>query len=117
MIQIKRVYEDPDKQDGFRILVDRIWPRGVSKEEARVDLWLKDIGPTTELRKWFGHEVPKWEGFRKKYQAELREKQNLLDEIKKQEKEHTTVTLLFGAKDEDHNQAVVIRDVLGENNR
>ena len=108
-IRIKRVYEQPDERDGKRILVDRIWPRGLTKEEAKIDLWLKDIAPSTALRKWFGHDPAKWNEFRAKYLAELRanpEPARLL----KQELGKGNVTLVYAAKDEEHNQAVVIRE-------
>jgi uncharacterized protein YeaO (DUF488 family) len=106
-IKVKRVYEAPAKDDGIRILVDRLWPRGLTKEKASVDIWLKEIAPSTELRKWFGHEPAKWNDFRKKYHSELKENKEpislLKDEMKKGK-----VTLLFGAKDEEHNEAVVL---------
>ncbi len=106
-IKIKRVYEKPDHDDGKRILVDRLWPRGLTKEKARVDLWLKDIAPSTELRKWFGHDPGKWEEFKKRYLRELKENgepvRNLKQELKKGK-----VTLLYGAKDEVHNEARAI---------
>ena len=111
MIFLKRVYEKPEKKDGTRILVDRLWPRGISKEEAKIDLWLKNIGPSNELRKWFNHEDNKWEEFRKKYFEELKDKKGLIEQIKKQE---GTVTLLFGAKNVEHNNAVAIKEYLGK---
>ena len=111
MIFLKRVYEKPEKKDGTRILVDRLWPRGISKEEAKIDLWLKNIGPSNELRKWFNHEDNKWEEFRKKYFEELKDKKDLIEQIKKQE---GTVTLLFGAKNVEHNNAVAIKEYLGK---
>ncbi|KAB2841185.1 DUF488 domain-containing protein [bacterium] len=112
MIQIKRVYEAPLKKDGYRILVDRLWPRGLSKQSAKVDLWLKEVAPSDRLRKWFSHEVEKWKGFAEKYSAELRDKSQWLLQIRELEKQHGTVTLLFGAKDTAHNQAVVLLGVL-----
>jgi uncharacterized protein YeaO (DUF488 family) len=112
MIKIKRVYEQPETQDGWRVLVDRLWPRGMKKEAARIDLWMKDVAPSDALRKSYGHEVNKWPGFQKKYSAELKKKKDLLKELKKMEREHGTLTLLFGAKDEEHNQAVVLANVL-----
>jgi uncharacterized protein YeaO (DUF488 family) len=109
-IKIKRVYEKPDKEDGFRILVDRLWPHGLTKEKASVDLWLKDIAPSTELRKWFGHDPEKWKEFRKRYNEELKKNEEqvylLNDQIKK-----GTVTLVYGAKDEEHNEALVLKDL------
>jgi len=108
MIRVKRVYEKPAKEDGFRVLVDRLWPRGMKKEAAKVDLWMKDVAPSDALRKSFHHEAMKWGDFEKKYQAELKNKKASLLELNKLEKEHGTVTLLFGAKDEEHNQAVLL---------
>jgi uncharacterized protein YeaO (DUF488 family) len=112
MIKIKRVYEKPGTLDGWRVLVDRLWPRGMKKEVARIDLWMKDVAPSDALRKSFCHDVNKWPGFQKKYQAELKKKKELLKELQKMEKDHGTLTLLFGAKDEEHNQAVVLAEVL-----
>jgi uncharacterized protein YeaO (DUF488 family) len=110
-IAIKRVYLEPDPADGFRILVDRLWPRGLTKEAAKVDLWLKDIAPSTELRKWFQHDPAKWTEFQKRYKQELKSKHDQLDLI--QEKIHQgPVTLLYGAKDEQHNEAVVLLSML-----
>ena|SRR5687768_14518951 len=110
-LRIKRVYEPPDKGDGKRILVDRLWPRGMAKAKAGVDLWLKEIAPSAELRKWFGHDPGKWAEFKKRYRAELEENDEqaalLKEEIKK-----GTVTLLYGARDEEHNDAVVLLDFL-----
>lgn len=112
MMQIKRAYEKPAKQDGFRVLVDRLWPRGLTKEKAHVDLWMKEIAPSDELRKWFHHEDQNWGEFAKKYRAELAKKKELLGELKKLEKEHGTVTLLYGSKDEKQNQAVVLAELV-----
>ena len=112
MIKIKRVYEKPGTQDGWRVLVDRLWPRGMKKEAARIDLWMKDVAPSDALRKSFCHDVNKWPGFQKEYTVELKKKKDLLKELKKMEKDHGTLTLLFGAKDEEHNQAVVLAEVL-----
>lgn len=106
-INIKRVYEKPDKEDGYRILVDRLWPRGLTKEKANVDLWLKEIAPSTGLRKWFGHEPAKWNDFKKKYVAELNENKESVSVLKEKMKKGT-VTLLYGAKDREHNEALVL---------
>lgn len=106
-IKIKRVYEKPDKEDGKRILVDRLWPRGLTKEKASVDLWLKDIAPSTELRKWFGHDPSKWEEFKVRYLRELKENIEPV-QILRQELKKGKVTILYGAKDEEHNEALVI---------
>lgn len=110
-IQIKRIYEDPSKGDGYRILVDRLWPRGVSKEAAKLDEWNKDIAPTEKLRKWFDHDLKKFDEFTKKYSKELDDKKEDLTEIQKKAKDQT-VTLLYGAKDTDHNHVVVLQKVL-----
>jgi len=111
-IAIKRVYEKPVSGDGARILVDRLWPRGVSKERAKLDLWLKDIAPSTELREWFGHDPKKWIGFQKKYKIELANNEEPVAELKKIIRQNKTVTLLYAAKDEEHNEAVVINNLL-----
>ena len=110
-ILVKRVYEPAAKSDGFRVLVDRLWPRGLSKENAHIDLWLRDIGPSTALRKWFNHDPARWAEFQRRYYAELKEKATLLATIKKHAKTKP-VTLLYSAKDEQHNQAVALRNFL-----
>jgi uncharacterized protein YeaO (DUF488 family) len=112
MIKIKRAYQPPEEEDGFRILVDRLWPRGVSKDKVKLDLWLKEVAPSNELRKWFGHDPEKWSEFQKRYSAELKDKRIFLSKIKDLEKEKGTVTLIYSAKDEEHNDAVVLRDKL-----
>jgi uncharacterized protein YeaO (DUF488 family) len=112
MVRIKRVYEKPMKEDGRRVLVDRLWPRGMTKEAAQIDLWMKEIAPSDALRKSFCHDVKKWPGFQTKYRVELKKKKDLLQQLEKMEKEHGTLTLLFGAKDEEHNQAVVLAKML-----
>lgn len=112
MIKIKRAYQPPEEEDGFRILVDRLWSRGVSKDKAKLDLWLKEVAPSNELRKWFGHDPEKWSEFQKRYSAELKDKRIFLSKIKDLEKEKGTVTLIYSAKDEEHNDAVVLRDKL-----
>ena len=114
VLQIKRIYEAPQPSDGCRILVDRVWPRGVSKERAEIALWLKEIGPSTGLRKWFGHDPKRWPEFQKRYRQELRGKHELTARIKQLETEHRVVTLLFSARDEERNQAVVLRDFLAK---
>ena len=108
-IKIKRVYEQPDKNDGMRILVDRLWPRGLTKEKAGVDLWLKDIAPSTELREWFNHDPDKWDKFKKRYLIELKENTEQVW-LLKQELEKGVVTLVYGAKDKEHNKALVLQD-------
>lgn len=112
MLRIKRIYELARKKDGCRILVDRLWPRGLKKEAARVDEWMKEIAPSNALRKWFGHKPERWAEFQKRYRAELVKKKELLQTLRAMERKHGTVTLLFGAKDEEHNQAVVLRNAL-----
>jgi len=112
MIVTKRVYEKPAKDDGFRVLVDRLWPRGLTKEKARVDLWMKEIAPSDTLRKWFHHEEGAWPEFEKRYRTELKKQDKLLAELRRLEKEHGKLTLLFGSKDEKQNQAVVLAEIL-----
>jgi len=112
MIKIKRVYEPPTKEDGFRILVDRLWPRGLTKEKARTNLWLKEIAPSNELRKWYSHDPQKWEEFKRRYEGELKDKQELLQKIKQAEKEKGVVTLLYSAKEEERNNAVALSILL-----
>jgi uncharacterized protein YeaO (DUF488 family) len=111
MIRLKRVYDQPSRTDGLRVLVDRVWPRGLTKQRAAVELWLKDVAPSTDLRKWFNHDPSKWKEFESRYRTELREKKSDLQLLKKESKERT-VTLLFGARDAEHNQAVVLKKVL-----
>lgn len=112
MVRIARIYGQPETNDGYRVLVDRLWPRGVKKQAAKVDEWMKEIGPSDALRKWFGHKVERWPEFQKRYRAELATKGDLVKGLRKVERKHGTLTLLFGAKDEEQNQAVVLRDVL-----
>jgi uncharacterized protein YeaO (DUF488 family) len=111
MIKLKRVHQRPTRQDGLRILVERLWPRGVRKEDAAVDLWLKDLAPSTELRKWFGHEPEKWEVFRKRYWAELEAKGDLLALLKHRTEERA-VTFVYAARDEQHNSALALKQFL-----
>ncbi|HKE35369.1 MAG TPA: DUF488 family protein [Candidatus Acidoferrum sp.] len=112
MVRIKRVYEPAAKEDGCRVLVDRLWPRGMKKESAKIDLWMKDVAPSDTLRKSFHHDAMKWPVFEKKYQAELKRKRDSLAELKRLEKQHGTLTLLFGARDPEHNQAAIIAGAL-----
>jgi uncharacterized protein YeaO (DUF488 family) len=111
MIALKRVYEAPSRGDGLRILVERLWPRGLSKKDAKVDLWLKEIAPTTELRKWFGHEPEKWKQFQRRYAAELGHNKDLVGLLKQKGKEGK-VTLVYAARDEQRNGAVVLQEFL-----
>ena len=112
MIRVKRAYAPAAKEDGSRVLVDRLWPRGMKKEEVKIDVWMKEVAPSDALRKWFAHEPKKWPEFQKKYRTELKQKKELLAELKTMEKEYGTLTLLFGARDEEHNQAVVLAESL-----
>ncbi|WP_112182407.1 MULTISPECIES: DUF488 domain-containing protein [Paraliobacillus] len=114
-IKVKRVYETIRKDDGKRILVDRVWPRGISKENLQLDNWLKELAPSTSLRKWFQHDPDKYQTFKQKYQTELKEdseKQEALKELKDVIRSNDNVTLLYAAKDEQHNQALVLKEEL-----
>ena len=113
-VSLKRAYEAPEPGDGYRVLIDRLWPRGVSKEALALDAWLKDLAPSDELRRWFGHDPERWEEFRKLYRAELHDagKRILLSDLAARI-EKGPVTLVYGAKDEEHNDAVVLREILG----
>ena len=110
-IRLKRAYEPPSRDDGARILVDRLWPRGLRKEDVAVEKWLKQLAPSTELRRWFGHEPARWAEFRRRYEAELSHETELLDELRDRAR-RGPLTLVYGAHDELHNDAVVLRDVL-----
>jgi len=112
MIKIKRAYQPSSKDDGFRILIDRIWPRGVSKERANLDLWMKEIAPSDDLRKWFSHDPKKWNEFENRYKHELKDKKELINKIKEIEKDKEKVTLIYSAKDEKHNNAIVLENML-----
>lgn len=111
-IRLKRVYEPKAEGDGFRILVDRLWPRGLGKDAAAVDLWLKDIAPSADLRRWFAHDPARWEEFQKRYRHELRQNAAAVAELREQMKAHKLVTLLYGARDTAHNDAVALKDFL-----
>ncbi|MFW6113619.1 MAG: DUF488 domain-containing protein [Actinomycetota bacterium] len=113
MLKLKRAYEEPSRNDGYRVLVDRLWPRGVKKEDAKLDRWLKDIAPSDELRKWYGHDVERWKEFKNRYFKELKERDELLKEIM-EKAGGGTVTLVYGAKDEEHNNAAALREYLQE---
>jgi uncharacterized protein YeaO (DUF488 family) len=110
-INLKRAYEESEAVDGTRILVDRLWPRGLKKDVAAIDLWAKDLAPTTELRKWFGHDPGRWAEFKHRYTAELRDRTERLDELRKLAR-HGPITLIYAARDQEHNEAVIIRDML-----
>ncbi len=111
MIKLKRVYEKAEKSDGYRILIDRIWPRGISKEKAKIAIWMKDIAPTKDLVKWFHAKEGRWEEFVKKYKSELKKNETVI-KMKEILSKHKTVTFVYSAKDEEHNQAVILKDYL-----
>lgn len=115
MIRLKRIYRAPIARDGFRVLVDRVWPRGISKERARIQAWLKEVAPSTALRKWFGHDPTKWKTFRRRYRVELNVSSHaeILQELARRA-HRRTVTLVYSAADEQHNQAVVLKEWLEE---
>ncbi|WLD93273.1 DUF488 domain-containing protein [Alkalihalobacillus sp. AL-G] len=113
-ITLKRIYQTDGKKDGKRILVDRVWPRGVSKEEANLDVWLKEVAPSPDLRKWFGHDPEKFGSFKEKYNKELdndQEKSDAFQKLKELAKNEDLI-LLYGAKDEEHNHAIVLKELL-----
>lgn len=110
-LKTKRIYEEAAENDGYRILIDRIWPRGISKEEAQLDEWNKDLAPSDDLRKWFGHEEEKFKEFKKRYRKELEDREEELQRIRKIA-EKKRLCLLYGAKDKEHNQAVVLKELL-----
>ena len=112
-VWIRRAYDEPTNNDGYRVLVDRVWPRGVSKEDAQLDEWCKQIAPSTELRKWFGHDPERWDEFRSRYRGELEDRDDLVDAMVERTR-HRRVTLVFGAKDTEHNQAVVLAELIDE---
>ncbi|GIN21359.1 DUF488 domain-containing protein [Siminovitchia fordii] len=118
-VRMKRIYDDPSPDDGFRVLVDRIWPRGMSKERARIDEWMKELAPSAELRKWFQHDPEKFPLFRKQYLSFLEENEECRKKLKelKERLKVENVTLLYSAKDERHNQAVVLREFILESSR
>lgn len=110
-IQIKRAYEPASPRDGTRVLVDRLWPRGIPKDRLKLDAWLKEIAPSTELRRWFHHDVDNWAEFEKRYFKELSRQPEKVEQLRKQARRHT-VTLVYGAKDETHNNAVALKKYL-----
>lgn len=110
-VKLKRVYESPAKEDGTRILVDRLWPRGLTKQKANVDIWLKEIAPSTELRRWFHHDPEKWKEFKKRYRRELKSRSEQF-KVLQRELKMGTLTLVYSAKDEEHNEALVLRELL-----
>ncbi|MDR3559098.1 MAG: DUF488 family protein [Candidatus Pacebacteria bacterium] len=114
MLKTKRIYEKPEKSDGTRVLVDRLWPRGVKKEEALIDLWLKEAAPSLRLRQWYAHDPRRWQDFKKKYFRELKDKNDLTKKIASMNKRHV-VTLLFAAKEERMNQADALKQFIEKN--
>lgn len=113
MIQTKRIYDEPEKKDGFRILVDRLWPRGLSKDRAHLDLWLREVAPSDALRKWFGHDQARWDEFKRRYFKELADKKEAIESIALKASQGS-VTLLYGAKDEECNNAVALQEFIGQ---
>ncbi len=110
-VKLKRAYEPPAADDGMRILVDRLWPRGISKERAAIDQWMKEISPSTELRKWFGHDPARWNEFRRRYAKEVRQNADLLDQLRSLARQGP-ITLVYSAHDEEHNDAVELRHLI-----
>ncbi|GAA3340145.1 DUF488 domain-containing protein [Curtobacterium pusillum] len=110
-VRVKRAYEPAEEGDGYRVLVDRLWPRGVSKDDARIAEWSKDVAPSADLRKWFGHDADRFDSFRERYRAEL-DGSEALEHLRRVVHEHPIVTLVYGARDEEHNQAVVLAELL-----
>jgi uncharacterized protein YeaO (DUF488 family) len=110
-VTLKRAYDEPSSDDGTRILIDRLWPRGVTKQKAALDRWIKELAPSTELRKWFGHDPERWVEFRRRYKSELKGQTVLLNELRKLARGHR-ITLVYSAHDEQHNDAVVLRETL-----
>ena len=110
-VRVKRVYEPAERSDGYRVLIDRLWPRGVSHDRARLDAWERDLAPSAALRTWFGHSSDRFEEFRKRYLEELRQQRPRLSELRRRAR-HGTVTLVFAARDTEHNDAVVLGEVI-----
>ena len=111
VIRLKRAYEAPKRSDGFRVLVDSLWPRGISKSSGRIDLWLKEIAPSAQLRNWFGHDPAKWKTFRRRYFRELQKNPDLVKQFRKLSRQKP-VTLVFGAKEDRYNNAVALKEYL-----
>jgi len=112
MLKIKRIYDKTERSDGYRVLIDGVWPRGIKKQDANIDLWLKEIAPSRELRQWFAHDPAKWGQFKKAYKKELKQKPGLIKAIQEIEKKEKTITLLYAAKDKEHNNVQVLKSVL-----
>ena len=115
-VRLKRAYAAPEATDGVRILVDRLWPRGLRKADATIDRWLKELAPSTELRRWFGHDPQRWRGFQQRYRKELAARADLLAELRTAARREP-ITLLFAARDETHNEAVVLAELLQRRSR
>lgn len=112
-IRVRRAYEEPEKGDGHRVLIDHVWPRGISKEKAKLDEWAKELAPSGELRKWFDHDPERFEDFRRRYRAELEKRGEELEELRERAKSEP-VTIVYAARDEEHNNAVVLAELLRE---
>jgi uncharacterized protein YeaO (DUF488 family) len=110
-IRLKRAYEQPGPDDGLRVLVERLWPRGLTKERAAVDLWIKDLAPSPELRKWYNHDLARWDEFQRRYRAELRQQTTVVEQLR-QKCRSGKVTFVYAARDEEHNSALVLKDYL-----
>jgi len=110
-VRLKRAYEPPERLDGYRVLIDRLWPRGVSKQEAQLDEWARELAPSSELRRWFGHDPAKFDEFRRRYREELAAQEETLRELRRRARAGT-LTLVYGARDSEHNDAVVLAEVL-----
>jgi uncharacterized protein YeaO (DUF488 family) len=115
-VRMKRAYDRPQRADGYRVLIDRIWPRGVSKDEARLDEWARELAPSSELRRWFGHDPAKFDEFRRRYREELTAKEEKLRELRRRARAGT-LTLVYGARDSEHNDAVVLAELLRRGRR
>ena len=114
MIKTRRIYDKPDTDDGFRILVDRIWPRGLKKNDVKIDLWQKDIGPSSALRKWFNHDQRKWNEFKRRYYEELKDRKEIV-KLFLEKAEQGTITLLYSSKEEKYNNAIALKEYLQSN--
>jgi uncharacterized protein YeaO (DUF488 family) len=110
-VRSKRAYEPAETSDGYRVLIDRLWPRGVKREDAHLDEWARELAPSTELRRWFGHDPDRFEEFRRRYASELQAQEGTLRELRRRAREGT-VTLVYGARDTEHNDAVVLTEIL-----
>lgn len=115
-VRLKRAYEPPARSDGYRVLIDRLWPRGVSKEEAQLDEWARELAPSSELRRWFGHDPARFAAFRRRYLDELAAQEAKLSELRRRAREGT-LTLVYGARDQEHNDAVVLGELLRRGRR